>query len=146
MNRSGTHGTRRKAPKTPEEVEAALAAEMEVMHELAHEVDSIADRQAAPDVIALELNRERELRGQAPAAEQEEDKMVEEKDGSNTKKRPREDEGEPQAEEQAAGSGEKRRKKKAAKKHKANAAEEVHDAPHPFVLCSARRVSSRRSG
>ncbi len=136
-------------PKTPEEVEAALAAEMEVMHELAHEVDSIADRQAAPDVIALELNRERELRGQAPeSAAEQEDKMVEEKDGSNTKKRPREDEGEPQAEEQAAGSGEKRRKKKAAKKHKANAAEEVRDAPHPFGFCvlHGSAVSSRRSG
>lgn len=143
-------------PKTPEEVEAALAAEMEVTHQLAHEVDSIADRQAAPDVIALELNRERELRGQAPAAEQEEKMETEEKEepaeeekaGSNNKKRqkkrPREDEGEPQAEEQAeapAGSGEKRRKKKAAKKHKANAAEEARKQDeHPEIAAFHEEV------
>jgi hypothetical protein len=120
MRRSGTHGTRKAPPKTPEEVESALVAEMEVTHQLAHEVDSIVGGQADPGAIAHELNRERQLRGQL----NEEDPMAEEKETGREKKkkRAREDEEGTQV-ETAGGTAEKRRKKK---KKKATDADEVH--------------------
>jgi hypothetical protein len=97
-------------------VESALVAEMEVTHQLAHEVDSIVGGQADPGAIAHELNRERQLRGQL----NEEDPMAEETGREKKKKRAREDEEGTQV-ETAGGTAEKRRKKK-----KATDADEVH--------------------
>lgn len=64
-SRRATAGSQSRRP-TPADVLAALEAEAEGSHQLAHESSTIAAGQPAPDDLAAELNRERVARGLPP--------------------------------------------------------------------------------